>query len=74
MPQIVNTGLLVAYWNRRDQQHPWARNVPVRAPLRTCGPVLMEAASLLGTEEPLLQMLADGDMASSFDIDTHASA
>ncbi len=34
----------------------------------------MEAAYLLGTEEPLLQMLVDGDITSFLDLDAHAAA
>ena len=67
MPQIADTGFLVAFWNRADEHHHWARNLRVRAPLLTCEAVLTETAYLLGRPEPLLQMLLDGDLAMEFD-------
>ena len=73
MQHIADTGFLVAYWSRRDQHHAWARGLVLSPPLITCAPVLTEAAYILGREEPLLQMLADGDMISLFDLDANAS-
>ncbi len=73
MPQIADTGFLVAYWSKRDAHHRWARGLPVTAPLRTCEAVLTEAAYLLGTPKPLIQMLADGDLTVDFQAQTHAS-
>lgn len=72
MPQIADTGFLVAFWNRADAHHRWARELIVRAPLLTCEAVLTEAAYLLGRPEPLLQMLVDGDLAVEFDASRHA--
>ena len=72
MPQIADTGYLVAFWNKRDVHHDWARSLSVRAPLLTCAPVLTEAAYLLGQPESLVQMLIDGDLVSNFDLDLHA--
>lgn len=71
MPQIADTGFLVAFWNRADAHHGWARKLAVRAPLLTCEAVLTEAAYLLGKPEPLLQMLVDGDLAADFDVAGH---
>ncbi|GDX11027.1 hypothetical protein LBMAG57_27990 [Verrucomicrobiota bacterium] len=73
MPQIADTGFLVAYWSKRDTHHLWARGLSVTAPLRTCEAVLTEAAYLLGTPKPLLQMLADGDLTVAFQAETHAT-
>ena len=73
MPQIADTGFLVAYWNKKDTHHRWARSLTVTAPLRTCEAVLTEAAYLLGTPEPVLQMLADGDLTVDFQAETHAT-
>lgn len=72
MPQIADTGFLVAFWSKRDVHHLWARSLALRAPLLTCAPVLTEAAYLLGQPEPLVQMLVDGDLVSTFDMDAHA--
>ena len=73
MPQIADTGFLVAYWSRADAHHAWARGLSVTAPLLTCEAVLTEAAYLLGRPEPLLQMLVDGDLALSFDATGNAA-
>ena len=72
MPQIADTGFLVAFWNKADLHHRWARRLSVRAPLLTCQPVLTEAAYLLGQSKPLLQMLVDGDLVAEFDVSLHA--
>lgn len=73
MPQIADTGFLVAYWSRADSHHAWARGLEVTAPLLTCEAVLTEAAYLLGHPEPLLEMLIDGDLALSFDAASNAA-
>ena len=73
MPQVADTGFLVAYWSKADAHHRWARSLTVTAPLRTCEAVLTEAAYLLGTPEPLLQMLVDGDLTADFHAETHAA-
>ena len=72
MPQIADTGFLVAFWSRSDQHHLWARSLALRPPLLTCAPVITEAAYLIATPEPLLRMLTEGDMAADFDLDAHA--
>lgn len=72
MPQIADTGFLVAFWNKADAHHRWARGLDVRAPLFTCEAVLTEAAYLLRRPEPLLQMLVDGDLLADFDASLHA--
>ena len=72
MPQIADTGYLVAFWSRTDTHHRWARETPVTAPLRTCEAVLTEAAYLLERPEPLLQMLVNGDLIADFDVARHA--
>lgn len=73
MPHIADTGFLVAYWSKADVHHRWASRLRVTAPLRTCEAVLTEAAYLLGTPEPLLQMLVDGDLTANFDAEAHAA-
>lgn len=73
MPQIADTGFLVAYWNKKDQHHAWARSLTIRSQLLTCEPVLTEASYLLGTAEPLLQMLIDGDMGIALHVEAHVA-
>ncbi len=72
MPQIADTGYLVAFWSKADTHHTWARGLSVKEPLQTCEAVLTEAAYLLGRPEPLLQMLVDGDLIMDFDASLNA--
>ena len=72
MPQIADSGFLVAYWSERDTYHGWARDVPQEAPLLTCAPVLTEAAYMIGNPAPLLQMIVDGDLRADFDVGLNA--
>lgn len=51
---VLDTGPLVAFLNRRDRYHAWARDRLAEAgtPVLTCEPVLAEAAHLVrGTPE-----------------------
>ena len=59
MPQIADTGYLIAFWSKADAYHQWARGLSVKAPLRTCEAVLTE-------------MLVDGDLVVDFDTSLHA--
>ena len=72
MPQVADTGFLVAYWNEDDQYHSWAKDLVLDPPLLTCAPVLTEAAYFIGDPEPLLRMILDGDLEADFDIAFHA--
>jgi len=72
MPQIADSGFLVAYWSERDNHHGWARGIPQESPLLTCAPVLTEAAYMIGNPEPLLQMIVDGDLRADFDVGLNA--
>lgn len=49
-PVIVDSGPLVAFLYRRDHHHAWVRHQAqhLPSPWLTCGPVLTEAAHLLG--------------------------
>jgi len=72
MPQIADAGFLVAYWIKEDHHHGWARDLALNVPLLTCAAALTEAAHLMRTTEPLLQMILDGDLIADFDIGLHA--
>ena len=72
MPQIADSGFLVAYWSGRDAHHAWARGIVQEAPLLTCVPVLTEAAYMIGNPERVLQMIVDGDLSADFDMGLHA--
>jgi predicted nucleic acid-binding protein len=61
---IVDTGPLVAWLNRRESNHAWARTAldAIDPPLHTCEAVITEASFLLrnihGGREALLELVA----------------
>ena len=59
MKLIADTGLLVAWLNRGDAHHTWARNLITVAefPILTSEPVLTEAAWHLRNVEKLLELV-----------------
>ncbi|MBI4657612.1 MAG: hypothetical protein HY735_01975 [Verrucomicrobia bacterium] len=69
MRLIADTGLLVAFLNRRDAHHQWAADLISEAdfPIVTCEPVLTEAAWHLQDSERLLQMVADDVLRPALD-------
>jgi uncharacterized protein len=62
MKAIADTGFLVAFANRRDYHHEWARGVAegVTEPLLTCEAVLAETAFHLGSSALVLAMIETG--------------
>jgi predicted nucleic acid-binding protein len=74
---ICDTGPLIAYLNRHDLHHAWtvALMKQVRPPMRTCEPVLTEAAYFLredGLEvDPLFQLLERDVLRLDFDMSSH---
>ena len=65
MRYVVDTGVLVAYLNRRDNLHEWACKEldRVSPPLLTCEAVVAESCYLLqgsGGDEAILKMIEDG--------------
>jgi predicted nucleic acid-binding protein len=56
MKAITDTGFLVAFGNRRDLHHIWAREIAQRVtePLLTCEAVLAETAFHLGSASLVL--------------------
>jgi hypothetical protein len=56
MKAIADTGFLVAFGNRKDRYHEWARQLAERVtePLPTCDAVLAETAFHLGSSELVL--------------------
>jgi predicted nucleic acid-binding protein len=59
---IADTGFLVAFGNRRDQHHAWARELAERItePLLTCEAVLAETAFHLGSSALALAFVSQG--------------
>jgi len=73
MKGIADTGLLVAFLNRRDSHHAWACSVAesVDAPLHTAEAVLAEAAFHLGSVEAVMRLITAGLIQLDFDLDRH---
>jgi uncharacterized protein len=59
---IADTGFLVAFANRKDQHHAWARELADRVtePLLTCDAVLAESAFHLGSSALVLALVTEG--------------
>jgi predicted nucleic acid-binding protein len=70
---IADTGFLVAFSSNRDVYHEWAVSLAehVTEPLLTCEAVLAETAFHLRDLEHVLEMIADGFIALSFDCNDH---
>jgi len=73
MKGIADTGLLVAFANRRDQHHRWALSIAeqVEEPLLTCEAVIAEAAFHLGSASVVFEMLSDGFVTLAFNCAEH---
>ncbi len=79
MPAIVDTGPLVAFFDRAEQHHLWAaaRVEELEAPLLVCEPVLAEAMYLLGrharAQDALFELLQNGALRVAFRIEEHVA-
>ena len=73
MRGIADTGLLVAFANRRDAHHPWALEIAQRVdePLLTCEAVLAEAAFHLGSVRLVMALVQEGLVRVDFHLDDH---
>jgi predicted nucleic acid-binding protein len=74
---IVDTGPLVAFLDRAEQNHRWVATQIERLdpPLLVCEPVLAEAMHLLvrfsGAQNALFGLLENGALRIAFSIDEH---
>ena len=74
---IVDTGPLVALFDRAEQHHRWAaeRLKELDAPLLVCEPVLAEAMYLLArypkAMDTVLELIENGAVSVAFRIDEH---
>ena len=75
MKNLADSGLLIALLDRADAHHGWARAVinTVEPPFLTCDAVCTEVAAVIGTADPVLQMIERGDLRLDFDLQTEAS-
>jgi uncharacterized protein len=80
MLAIVDTGPLVAFFDRAEQHHRWIveRVEELEAPLLVCEPVLAEAMYLLGryskAQDGLFDLLQNGALHIAFRIAEHIDA
>jgi uncharacterized protein len=76
---IVDTGPLVAYFNRRDRWHRWVADqmAALNPPLMTCEPVLTEACFLIqragGRPVDLIRKVAQRSLEIGIDLEEDAS-
>ena len=74
---IVDTGPLVAFFDRAEQHHGWVadRIEELEPPLLVCEPVLAEAMYLLGryakAHNDLLELIQNGALSVAFRIEEH---
>lgn len=77
---IVDTGPLVAFFDRAERHHRWVteRIEELDAPLLVCEPVLAEAMYLLarysGAPETVLELVQNGALRIAFRLDEHLGA
>ena len=80
MLAIVDTGPLVAFFDRAEQHHRWAiaQIEAMEAPLLVCEPVLAEAMYLLRgqakAQDALLRLLENGALEIALQIQQHVDA
>ncbi len=70
MKEIADTGLLVAFFNRKDPFHSWAAEAfRTHSPFFTCDAVLAEAGSFFPDPVGLLRLISRGDLVIDPDFD-----
>ena len=80
MPAIVDTGPLVAFFDKSERYHVWAtkRIEELEAPLLVCEPVLAETMYLLSsfpmTQDVLCGLLQNGALKIAFQLEQHIAA
>ncbi len=73
---LADTGPLVAYFDRSDRDHQWAKNcfVQLTEPMLTCEAVIAEALFLLRrggiAPDPLLKLISRGLLRPVFDLES----
>ena len=80
MLAVVDTGPLVAFFDRSERYHAWVvgRVEELEAPLLVCEPVLTEAMYLLGryagAQDALLELVQNGALRIAFQVEEHVGA
>jgi predicted nucleic acid-binding protein len=72
---IADTGFLVAFANRTDRHHAWAKDIAARVtePLLTCEAVLAETSFHLRDSHLALSFVRDGLVRPAFAAEEHLS-
>lgn len=75
MKGIADTGFLVAFANRTDAYHSWAKSIArgITEPLLTCEAVLAETAFHLQSVPVVLAMVTEGMVELAFDCQSQLS-
>src|SRR5438874_4124138 len=75
MKKIADSGLLIAFLDRKDLHHGWAVEIFEREepPFHTAEPILAEVAAVVGTPDDVLRMLELGDLVISLDLQQQAA-
>ena len=73
MKAIADTGFIVAFLNRSDRYHDWAREIGkgISEPLLTCEAVLAETAFQVESVGRVLALLQDGFLRTAFELTTN---
>ena len=72
---IIDTGVLVAYFNRREQWHSWAKVqlAKIQPPLLTCEAVIVETCFLLkncyGAKDLIFELIKSGNLVMPFNLE-----
>jgi predicted nucleic acid-binding protein len=80
MRAIIDTGPLVAFFDRAERHHDWAvaRMEELEAPLLVCEAVLTETMYLLGrysrSQNPLFALLENGALSIAFRVEENIGA
>lgn len=76
MTLIADSGLLIALLDRLDEFHSWAVEVVEREepPFLVCEAVCAEVAAVIGTPDPLLEMIQQKDLHLAFTLDAEIDA
>lgn len=80
MPAIIDTGPLVAFFDRAERHHRWATEhiEKLEAPLLICEPVLTEAVYLLAryakAPDAMFELLQNGALSIALRIEDHVDA
>ncbi|UXE63310.1 MAG: PIN domain-containing protein [Woronichinia naegeliana WA131] len=76
---VIDTGVLVAYLNRREQWHDWAKIqlAQIQSPLLTCEAVIVETCFLLkncyGAKDLIFALIKSGNLVIIFSLEKEIS-